>query len=688
MAEVHRSGEALHAVHAIRVDYAVGGGIRAMRRNRSRVKGYCALAAALLGTAFVPAVEGALPVDEVVWSGAGESDWVNLGVDSSGYPHCAWVGHSGAYGIYYLRWNGEEWVDADGSGQESACVYSTTATLYYLTMKVDSSQSPHIAWTDNHLYGSYGYDVYYLRWSGSAWTDADGTGQESANMSLTADGSYFGWCSVPSLGTDTTCRPHIAWYCNDTGLGQGWYLRWNGVAWVDLDGSGRESPIIYAGSRGAGIPTMRLDLEDSPHAAWSAYAAGAYTDHYDVYYLRASGASWVDADGSGTESADVSNTAPYSYSYDPEIAVDASCRAHLFWREGASGLWYWRWNGSIWADVDGSSLESTVVTEDEEMRTRDLVFDTAGLPVIEYYAARGSSVSAVYCLRWNGAEWTDLDGSGTESAVLPTGDATAALGTGPGGAVHYAWIGDDAAIRHSYARDYPRADASSPETGSPALAFAYALTDPSSADCRIEAAYSADGGSTYQPATGGEGGDGTEELASSPSGTPHAFVWNAFEDLGLGAYPGVRFRITPFDADGRGMRGCTEAFDVDFSDSDGDGLADIEEDSFGSDPSLADTDVDGLSDYEEIMHDGARTSNPRRALTNPSGTDTDFANPDTDGDGYSDLVEIAGGTDPLVSRGVPETVRISFRPGTAARPQGFATDSGWGYDGGRGYGWE
>lgn len=64
------------------------------------------------------------------------------------------------------------------------------------------------------------------------------------------------------------------------------------------------------------------------------------------------------------------------------------------------------------------------------------------------------------------------------------------------------------------------------------------------------------------------------------------------------------------------------------SDSDGDGLTDIEEQTLGTDPNNADSDNDGISDGDEV-----------RGGTDPR-------NPDSDGDGISDGEELTNGTDP------------------------------------------
>lgn len=64
-------------------------------------------------------------------------------------------------------------------------------------------------------------------------------------------------------------------------------------------------------------------------------------------------------------------------------------------------------------------------------------------------------------------------------------------------------------------------------------------------------------------------------------------------------------------------------------DTDGDGLYDVHEARFSSDPDNPDTDDDGLPDGDEVARG------------------TDLLDPDTDGDGYIDGHEVVAGTDPL-----------------------------------------
>ncbi len=83
------------------------------------------------------------------------------------------------------------------------------------------------------------------------------------------------------------------------------------------------------------------------------------------------------------------------------------------------------------------------------------------------------------------------------------------------------------------------------------------------------------------------------------------------------------------------------------TDSDGDGLSDETEGALGTDANEADSDHDGLSDYEEVYWDGDGALNPYDEIGNPTGTDTDPWDPDSDGDGVIDGQEVDLGTGPL-----------------------------------------
>jgi PhoPQ-activated pathogenicity-related protein len=97
--------------------------------------------------------------------------------------------------------------------------------------------------------------------------------------------------------------------------------------------------------------------------------------------------------------------------------------------------------------------------------------------------------------------------------------------------------------------------------------------------------------------------------------------------------------------------------DAQTTDSDRDGLTDIEEAALGTNPNNPDTDGDGLKDMAETT----RGTNPTVADTDGDGLNdgqeviigTNPNNPDTDGDGYNDGTEVGSHSDPNDPQSIP-----------------------------------
>jgi len=271
------------------------------------------------------------------------SFYPSLSLDSSGNPHIAWKDYISGnnYDIYYLKWNGSEWVDADGSGRESINVSTNTGYSGFPSLCIDSAGNPHIAWEDNT---SGNNEIYYLKWDGEKkkWVDASGSsGHESINVSTNTGDSRN-----PSLRLDSAGNPHLAW---DNNAGSTffdiYYLEWNGWEWVDADGSGQESINV---SKTSGLdsanPSLYLDSSENPHITWFERAS-VNNPNTDIYYLKWNGAAWVDVDGSGQESKNVLNTSEGSR--DPSLYLDAFGKPHIAWTDSTSGnsdIYYLQWN--------------------------------------------------------------------------------------------------------------------------------------------------------------------------------------------------------------------------------------------------------------------------------------------------------------------------------------------------------
>lgn len=122
------------------------------------------------------------------------------------------------------------------------------------------------------------------------------------------------------------------------------------------------------------------------------------------------------------------------------------------------------------------------------------------------------------------------------------------------------------------------------------------------------------------------------------------------------------------------------------ADTDGDGLTDLQEEKYGTDPGNPDTDGDGFSDFEELclMGTDPLTANDLNADTDGDGlTDlqetkeynTDINSPDTDGDGLSDYDEVyIYLTDPTNADTDGDGLSDSFEIEHGLDPVKFSTD--------------
>ncbi|WP_414858370.1 hypothetical protein, partial [Nocardioides sp. Root240] len=101
----------------------------------------------------------------------------------------------------------------------------------------------------------------------------------------------------------------------------------------------------------------------------------------------------------------------------------------------------------------------------------------------------------------------------------------------------------------------------------------------------------------------------------------------------------VDIAVAPADASATAPAGGVECTPAPPTDSDGDGLSDADEATYGTDADDADSDDDGLTDGGEVDTDGAGTAD--------TGYGTDPNDADTDDGGVTDGAEVDNGTDPL-----------------------------------------
>jgi hypothetical protein len=94
-------------------------------------------------------------------------------------------------------------------------------------------------------------------------------------------------------------------------------------------------------------------------------------------------------------------------------------------------------------------------------------------------------------------------------------------------------------------------------------------------------------------------------------------------------------------------------------DEDDDGISDVQEETYGTDPLNPDTDGDGMTDGWEIYYGLNPGKMPDPNDPNPP-EDSDDSAEDPDGDGFTNLEEFEGASDPIRSESTPKGIRCEF----------------------------
>ncbi|MEK7123768.1 MAG: hypothetical protein AAB851_02645, partial [Patescibacteria group bacterium] len=131
-------------------------------------------------------------------------------INSSNYPFVVWADWTtGAGDIYFSKWNGTNWVKADGTTLGYDNISNNSGTSNNPKIQLDSTGNPFVIWEDGT---TGGYDIYFTKWNGSNWTKADGATVGFDNLSNDAYSSLS-----PQFQLDSTNKPFVAWVNNTAG---------------------------------------------------------------------------------------------------------------------------------------------------------------------------------------------------------------------------------------------------------------------------------------------------------------------------------------------------------------------------------------------------------------------------------------------------------------------------------------
>ncbi len=248
------------------------------------------------------------------------SFWPTISLDPNDRPFVAWDNNFGTnFEVYFAKWDGTQWVTASGTPltPTNGNISNNTGSSQIPFLFTDRvTGNPCIAWSDDT---PGNYEIYFARWNGSAWVNSDSTAIDSTNpnMSHTSGGSY-----LLSLGLDFNNLPAISWEDDTTGNSEIYYSKWSGSAWVNAKGDAftAVNGIINTSPARSWFPSLAFDpVTNNPNIAWLDKTPGnnevyfaKWTEHHQTFTFSVI----VDKPFSVPALSPICNSATFSHAFD------------------------------------------------------------------------------------------------------------------------------------------------------------------------------------------------------------------------------------------------------------------------------------------------------------------------------------------------------------------------------------
>lgn len=379
--------------------------------------------------------------------------WYDMKLDANNYPCIVWQDGSDPRDpstapraglpvvnthMYFVRWNGSNWVCQDGSVYNPTAAFPNTAAQVptpnnvwapsHPRLALDRRGDPHIVYDAWRPSSGGNYDIHFVHWDpvGIKWiNNTGGSPTAQAFVYAQSTNSYY-----PQIQMNNTDDAIITWF-EETSSGSGQYsiftCRIPGSLGGETDLLGGNNIASYPitrtnGSRIGRTFCMTLDTNYRPCIAFE------NNNPAEVHFVRWNGvSSWRDISGNlystGSAGSNVTNTAAGDSST-PWLCIDQSTNnPKITWNEirlpgPTNTICYLGWNSGTarWELANGTAYSSgtlnaalvtgTLPSMDLERNNRPCIAFNGGF------------------MRWNGASWIN---GGNNAIAVNTTDGTGSL---------------------------------------------------------------------------------------------------------------------------------------------------------------------------------------------------------------------------------------------------------------------
>ena len=284
------------------------------------------------------------------------------------------------------RWNGTSWSQVGGDSLNSGwttnyeMVYGMTADATYLYAGLGSSNGDGEVWRYNGTsWGKIGGDAV-----GSGWSTAQG----DMVYALTVTGGNL------YAGVSDTAGNATMW-------------RHNGSSWAQTGGGGVKGSWGFYNLQS--VETMTVSNGYLYAGTGVSVAGNAMVWQFD-------GTTWNLVGGQGVNSSWAANTYENVFSM-----IHYAGNLYVGLGTTANDAEVWMWNGSVWSQVGGDSLNSGWTTNFESVYSMAVLNDYL-------YVGLGASTTDAEVWQWNGSVWAKVGGDGVSSSWNTSYEVVYSLG--------------------------------------------------------------------------------------------------------------------------------------------------------------------------------------------------------------------------------------------------------------------